>query len=342
MKSVLVTGAGGYIGVPTCELLLDNGYRVVAVDRFFFGQDKIASLADHPNFEVVVDDLRSLDARALSNVDAVIDMAGLSNDASADIDPKLTMQINSEGGSSLARSAKEAGIRRYVYSSSASVYGAGTKEHLTETDDCKPQTEYARSKLGVEATLHELADSTFEPVILRNATVFGLAPRMRFDLAINIMTLRAWRDRVIYIMGGGDQWRPFVHVNDVARALLLALEAPAEKVADETFNVGSTEMNFQIKQLAQFVIDVIPNVTLHNIPDDPDRRSYNLSFDKVSEVLGFQPSVRIHEGIVEIKQALERGEVDGSDPTCYTVSWYKAIIEWSERLKSLAHNGVIL
>lgn len=342
MTSVLVTGAGGYLGIPLCEALLGAGHHVVGLDRYFFGRDKAAGIAEHPEFELLVEDLRHFDLARLKDVDAVIDLAGLSNDASAELDPKLTTQINRDGAVRMANAAKEAGIRRYIYSSSASVYGAGTKEGLTEEDACNPLTEYARSKRAVEEELVRLTGPDFEPVILRNATIFGLAPRMRFDLAINIMTLRAWKSRVIYVMGGGEQWRPFVHVKDVVRAMALCLEAPREKVGGQIFNVGGSDMNYQIKRLAQFVIDIIPNVVIHTIPDDVDRRSYNLSFEKIRSQLDYQPEIRAHEGIVEIKQALERGAVDGDDPTCYTLDWYASLIQWERRLKELSYKGMIL
>jgi nucleoside-diphosphate-sugar epimerase len=156
------------------------------------------------------------------------------------------------------------------------------------------------------------------------------------------MTLRAWRDRVIYIMGGGGQWRPFIHVNDAVRAFILALEADAERVAGETFNVGDDDMNYQIETLAQFVRDVIGNVEIHRIPDDADRRTYNLSFAKIKQRLGFQPSIRAHEGIVEIKHALERGTIKGDDPTCYTLQWYRSLLDWEKRIKEITLHDRIL
>lgn len=342
MAKVMVTGAGGYIGIPLCDKLLERGHSVIALDRYFFGRDRMTRLSANPKLTVLTDDIRNLTVPMLRGVDAVIDLAGLSNDASAEIDPALTRSINCEGGVHVARTAKEAGVRRYVYASSASVYGQGLRESLTETDECRPQTIYAESKLRVEKALGELSGPGFETAIFRNATVFGLAPRMRFDLAINIMTLRAWKERVIYIMGGGEQWRPFVHVNDVARALICGLEGDAKRVAGEIFNVGGDDMNYQIRQLAQFVLDVIPNVAVHKIPDDPDKRTYNLSFAKIKDRLGFEPQTRAHEGIVEIKQALERGAVSGEDPTCYTLQWYRALLDWDRRLKELSLNGRIL
>jgi nucleoside-diphosphate-sugar epimerase len=342
MGKIFVTGAGGYLGIPLCESLLQAGHHVIGFDRYFFGRNFIANLESHPNFSAMVGDIRNFDISILKDIDAVFDLAGLSNDASAEIDVRLTREINGDGGAYLAKTARQAGVRRYIYSSSASAYGQGRKTALCETDECNPQTEYARSKVATEKLLNQLKGPNFEPVILRNATLFGMAPRMRFDLAINIMTLRAWRERVIYIMGGGEQWRPFIHVRDAVRAMLLALDAPAEKVGGETFNVGSDQLNFKIKNLAQFVQDVIPNVTIHLIPDNPDFRDYNLSFKKIVDVLGFQPTIQIHEGIVEVKQALERGLLRGDDQRYYTLQWYQLLIEWEKRIAELSLNGRVL
>ena len=342
MKRVLVAGAGGYVGVPLCSELVRRGYRVLALDRYFFGQDKLGELASSTSVDVIVQDTRQLDPKLLKDVDGVIDLAGLSNDLSAEIDPDLTRQINFEGGAAVARASKAAGVRRYLYASSASVYGHGLKTNLVESDDCRPQTLYAQSKLHVEKTLNELQGPNFETVIFRNATIFGVAPRMRFDLAVNIMTLRAWKDRVIYVMGGGKQWRPFIHIDDIADVLVSGLEADADIVSGQIFNVGDDTMNYQIQQLAEFVLDVIPNVTVHNIPDDPDKRTYNLAFGKIKQRLGFAAKKTIHQGIVEIKEALDRGLVTGDDPTCYTLQWYKSLIEWQKRIDALKLDGMLL
>lgn len=339
---ILVTGAGGYIGVPLCARLLREGHTIVALDRYFFGLGKIATIRDLPGLEVVRDDMRSFDTSILKDCDAVMDLAGLSNDATSEIDPRLTTDINCNGSLRVARAAKEHGVKRYIYSSSASVYGHGEKPGLCETDPLHPQTEYARSKVAVEQGLKSLADASFCYTILRNATVYGLAPRMRFDLVVNIMTMRAWRERVIYVMGGGEQWRPLVHVNDVVEAFCTVLKAPAEMVRGEVFNVGSDDQNYQIQQVARFIIDVVPNVTIHRIPDDTDKRTYNLSFAKIRDVLGYKPVRRAHEGIVEIKQALERGEVLPDDPSCYTLQWYRSIIDWSARIGELTCRGAVL
>lgn len=342
MQRVLVTGAGGYLGVPLCRELSNRGWHVIAFDRFFFGREKLGNLLCSPHVEVAVGDIRAVGQEQLQDLTAVVDLAGLSNDLSAEIDPALTHDINWQGAASLAGKAKAAGVRRYVYASSASVYGHGLKTNLVESDDCRPQTLYAKGKLHVEETLLGLAGNGFEPVIFRNATLFGLAPRMRFDLAVNIMTLRAWKERVIYIMGGGEQWRPFIHVNDAVRVLVEGLEADAGLVAGEIYNVGDDNMNFQIRQLAQFVLDVIPNVKVHHIPDDPDKRTYNLSFDKIRQRLGFEARTKVHEGIVEIKQALDRGLISGDDPTTYTLQWYRSLIDWEKRIETLKLEGRLL
>ncbi len=293
--------------------------------------------------------------------DAVIDLAGLSNDLTSDIDPELTRSINIEGGKRLATLAKAAGVRRYVYSSSASVYGAGTKPMLTETDECRPLTLYARSKVEVEDHLRSIAGNGFEPVILRNATVFGVAPRMRFDLAVNIMTLRAWRDGVIYVMGGGEQHRPFIHVDDVVRAFVWAVESDSS--AGETFNVGTS--NHTIAEVAKKVAAEFPMARVMPIPDDPDKRSYSCSFEKffnAADLVGFKPKptdvgmvkmakellaecagklVTIEYEIARMAKMLRDGSLkDG--PEAYTLRWYQSLIEWDRRLSDIRLDGKIL
>ena len=342
MRTILVAGGGGYLGVLLCQALLEAGHKVKLLDRLFFGKEKIKSLVSYPNLECVVADTRYFDAAIMKDVDAVVDLAGLSNDATAEIDPSLTTDINYRGALHVVDAALKMGVRRYVYASSASVYGYSEQGNLNEESPLNPQTEYARSKIAVERDVLPLNSPGFEPVFLRLSTLYGLAPRMRFDLAINIMTIRAWTNRVIYIMGGGDQWRPFLHVKDAVRAFILALESDGTKVAGQIFNVGDNSQNFQIKQLAGFVTDIIPNVVIHVIPDDADKRSYCLSFEKIRTQLGYAITRKAHEGIVEIKHAIESGELDPSDPTGNTLNWYKSLIEWNDRIKNVELNGKIL
>ena len=330
--NVMIFGAGGYLGIPLCAELAKRGHSVHAVDRFYFGKYPPVSCSwNHGDIRnVSIDD----------ETDAVIDLAGLSNDASADIDEALTIGINLTGAMKLATKAKEAGVKKYIYSSSCSVYGAGERSHLNEMDDVNPLTAYARSKVGVEDHLRSLASPGFDPIILRNATVFGVAPRMRFDLAVNVMTLRAWRDSLIYIMGSGKQYRPFVHVLDVVRAFVLALEH--DKYLNQTLNVGGDLMNCSIDGLAWMVRNVFPQAQIHQIPDDPDKRSYHCSFAKIREVLQFKAHHDITAGICEVRQALIDGTISGDAETAYTVSWYKKLIEWDRRLADIRLDGRIL
>ena len=339
---VLVGGAGGYIGIPLCQALLDRGHHVVALDRYFFGKDKMAAVAAEPGLTILTDDIRAFDPKHLNNVEAVIDLAGLSNDLSAEIDPDVTQSINCAGGMRLARLSKDAGVRRYIYSSSASVYGHGTRNSLCEESKCRPLTLYAQCKLRMEKYVAGLATPEFETVIFRNATVFGLAPRMRFDLAVNNMTMRAWKDNAIQVNGDGEQWRPFVHVKDVVHALILGLEQPACDVAGEIFNVGSSKMNYQIRQLAQLIVRAVPRTKVQHVPDNPDARTYNVSFAKIERRLDFKPSFQINSGIHEIKSALEQKNVSAEDPTCYTLQWYRTLIHWHCRINQVAMYGRII
>lgn len=352
MSRILLAGCGGYLGIPLAEALASRGHGVIGFDRFFFG--KYPTKSD--NLAVIRGDIRSVHPGFLSNAagpvfDAVIDLAGLSNDLTSDIDPELTRSINIDGGKRLATLAKAAGISRYVYSSSASVYGAGTKPMLRESDECRPLTLYARSKVEVEDHLRSIAGDGFEPVILRNATVFGVAPRMRFDLAVNVMTLRAHLDHTILIMGGGEQHRPFIHVDDVVRAFVWAAES--DNAAGETFNVGTS--NHTIAEVAKKVSNEFPMARVMQIPDDPDKRSYSCSFEKIESSHGLGEYATMIDGpallvsgwttIDEEINRMAHMLRDGSlkdDPTCYTLQWYKSLLEWDYRLSQIRMDGGVL
>jgi nucleoside-diphosphate-sugar epimerase len=331
MARILVFGAGGYIGIPLCEELQRRGHWVQAVDRFYFG--KFPEM-DSPPLQA---DIRTYTCGD-GLFDVVIDLAGLSNDASADIDPDITRSINLDGAKHLAELAKRIGVQKYIYSSSCSVYGAGDHFNLRESDLCHPLTLYAECKLQIEDHLRFLENASFKPIILRNATVFGAAKRMRFDLAVNIMTLRAWREGVIYQMGGGEQWRPFVHVADVV-ATFCAMVESAE--VSGTYNVGNTSLNYSIKQLVTMVKGQLPEARIHNIPDEADRRSYHVSFSRLAEVMQ-RPSTSVVSGIRTLMSALVQGQISGDDPTCYTLDWYRKLIEWDKRLGTLRIDGKIL
>jgi nucleoside-diphosphate-sugar epimerase len=339
---VLVTGGAGYIGSVVTEMLLDQGHEVRLLDRLFFGRDIVSELEKRKNLTIIKEDTRYANGRTFDGVDVVMDLAGISNDPASDLEPQITEDINLTGAVRMAGRAKQAGVRRYLYSSSCSIYGHsnGSGERLVETSPKAPVSLYARTKIGAEEELAKLNGDDFAVTFLRNATVYGLSYRMRFDLVINIMTLYAYKQRKLFVTGGGQQWRPLVHVRDVARAFLLVMEAPTEKVAGQAFNVGSTDQNYQIYRIAQMVRDVVPHTELEVVPDDPDKRSYNVSFDKIHNVLGFRAQTSPYEGIVEVKQALEQGRVDDSIRT-KTVHYYRYLLDAQKVLQEVSYNGKV-
>ena len=233
----------------------------------------LGTITKHASFTLVRDDLRTFDPAVLRGVDVVFDLAGISNDPACDLDPQITRAINLDGCVRLATLAKAAGVKRYVFSSSCSVYGQGSDSALTEDSALAPVSLYAECKIRAEEQLLALADDGFTVTILRNATVYGPSRRMRYDLLVNLMTAKAFTDRVIYVLGGGQQWRPNVHVRDVARAFIHVMEQPAPKVRSRVFNVGSNEQNFRVVDVAHIVRDVMPHVSIQVVPDDPDRRN---------------------------------------------------------------------
>ena len=340
MKTVLVPGGGGYIGSVLVQLLLDAGHRVRVLDRFFFRTEVFADLQHRDGLTLIKEDSRYAGPAVFEGVDVVMDVAGISNDPSCDLNPEITEQVNVFGAHHLASRAKEAGVGRYVYSSSCSVYGEGRGDALTEESPVAPVSLYAKSKLQAEADLLRLHDDRFTVTILRNATVYGLSRRMRFDLVINLMTLTAYKNRRIHVMGGGKQWRPVLHVGDVARAFLLMMDSPRETVAGEIFNVGSNDQNYQIYQIAQMVRDVVPHTDVDVVPDDPDKRTYRVDFSKIARRLDFKVATTPYEGIVEVKQALERGKIEDTVST-RTVQYYRYLLEAEQLFREVSYNGRI-
>ena len=306
----------------------------------FFGTD-LVPFKGKSNFELVRKDIRELEPADFKGVDCVIDLAGLSNDPSCDLDTKLTKSVNYNGGMNAAKAAKEAGVTQYLYSSSCSVYGTGTTEQLNEESELAPVSEYAKAKINMEKGLLKLADDDFCVTLLRNATVYGLSPRMRFDLVINVMTLHAWNNKRLFIMGGGRQWRPLVHVQDVCRAFYTVFEADREVVQKEAFNVGSTGQNYRVEQIANVIKGVLPETELINVPDDADKRSYNVSFEKINEVLGYEVTKSPVDGIMEIKEALEKGQIDPNDMRTVTIKYYEYLLNAEKVIKEVAVGGKI-
>ncbi|GLS44749.1 NAD-dependent epimerase/dehydratase family protein [Methylobacterium brachythecii] len=329
-ERIAVTGSGGYIGSVMVRGLLKSGYRVKAIDMYFFGKEPLAQYSDHPRLEIVRRDIRSVTPADFEGCDAVIDMAALSNDPSGDLDPELTKSINETGRIRVVNAAKQAGVRRYVFASSCAVYGAGQEMFLTEEAPLRPLTVYAQTCTRAEAAVLALSDRHFTATAMRNATVFGLSPRMRFDLVVNQMTLDAAKEGHLKIGGDGSQWRPFVHVGDVVGAFLKALRAPHDVVAGQVFNVGWD--NRQILDVALAVKNLSPRpCSVEFLDSKADKRDYHVDFSKIRNVLNYEPSTSIEDGVVEIATALASGKLVES-PSCYTVRWYARLMNEARNL----------
>jgi nucleoside-diphosphate-sugar epimerase len=258
---VLFTGADGYIGAVLGPKLLARGHDVVGLDTGFYRRGWLYD-DRRTRPPVVTKDLREVGPSDLTGFDAFIHLAELSNDPLGENDPELTMAINHRGSVALAQKCRTAGIRRFVYASSCSIYGAGGAEVKTETSEVNPQTAYARCKVLVERDLGAMTGPDFTPVFLRNATAYGASPRQRFDLVLN--NLAGWAHTIgeIRMTSDGSPWRPLVHVEDICEAIVCALEAPREAVAGEAFNVGSNEQNYRVREIAEIVAATFPGCRL--------------------------------------------------------------------------------
>jgi len=337
---VLVTGGGGYIGSVLIQMLLERGYKVECLDRFFFGRETLSHVAGDPNLEIIKDDIRWFNPNILRGVDAVMDLAALSNDPAGELDPSKTMEINYKGRVRVATLAKKYGAERYILASSCSVYGF-QDEVVNERSPTNPLTTYAKANVLAEQETLPLADKNFCVTALRQATVYGLSPRMRFDLAINGMVLGFYKHGKIPIMRDGTQWRPFVHIRDTSRAFIMVLEADKDLVNGEIFNVGSNEQNYQIKPLAELIADAIGLPFNFEWYGSPDKRSYRVDFSKIRDTLGFKPKYTPKEGAKEVYDALVEGKVK-DDIKTRTVEWYKFLLNAQKIVREVELNGIIL
>ncbi len=327
---VLVTGHQGYIGTVLVPMLLERGYDVVGLDSDLFEE---CTFGDPP---VVVPsirkDVRDVAPGDLDGFDAVLHLAGLSNDPLGDYKPGLTEEINYEASVRLARLAKEAGVPRYIFSSSCSNYGAGGDDMIDENGALNPVTPYGVSKVLVERDVKQLADDNFSPTFLRNATAYGVSPRLRFDLVLNNLVAWAFTTGLVYLKSDGTPWRPIVHIRDISAAFIAAMEAPRERVHNEVFNVGRSEENFRIREIAEMVVDVVPGSRVEFAPDaGPDKRNYRVNCDKIQRVLPeFKPAWTARRGAEELyaiyqQVGLKLDEFEG--PRYRRISHIKHLVE---------------
>ena len=321
---ILVTGGGGYIGSVLVPRLLEEGYKVKVLDRFFFGKETLAKVVKNPNLTLIQDDIRWFDKAILKNVDVVMDLAALSNDPSGELDPQKTVEINLKGRVRVAKLSKEEGVKRYILASSCSTYGF--RDGISDEESpINPLTTYAKANRSAEINTKKLANDKFAVTVLRFATVYGYSPRMRFDLAINGMVLGFFKNKKIPIMRDGMQWRPFIHVKDAAEAYIKVTQSPKEKINEELFNVGSDKQNYQILPLAKEIAKSIGVPFKKEWYGDPDTRSYKISFNKIKDSIGYTTNYSISDGTKEIYFALQKGILTDSIKT-KTVEWYKYLL----------------
>jgi nucleoside-diphosphate-sugar epimerase len=310
---ILITGHTGYIGTVMAPFLADAGHEVVGLDSDLFEQ---CTFGEEPRkFPSIRKDLRDVEAADLKGFEAVIHLAGLSNDPLGNLNPNLTYDINHHASVRLARLAKEVGVKRYLFSSSCSTYGAAGDKILDETADFNPVTPYGRSKVLVEQEVSQLASPEFSPVFLRNATAYGVSPRLRFDLVLNNLTAWALTTGRVFIKSDGTPWRPIVHIEDISRAFLAALEAPRELIHNQAFNVGRSEENYQIRDLAEIVKETVPGCTIEFAADaGPDKRCYRADFTRIAKTLpAFQPKWDARRGARELYDAYKKVDLRVED-----------------------------
>ncbi|HET6657039.1 MAG TPA: SDR family oxidoreductase [Gaiellaceae bacterium] len=305
---VLVTGTEGYLGSLLGPMLLERGYDVIGVDTGFYKAGWLYNNGARATAKTLTKDIRRLSAEDFEGVDAVVHMAELSNDPVGQLAPEITYEINHKGSIHIANLAKAAGVERFVYTSSCSVYGVATEDNVTEESPVNPQTAYAVCKTLVERDVSALADEGFSPTFLRNATAFGASPRMRFDIVLNNLSGLAWTTNEIRMESDGTPWRPFVHTLDICKAIACTLEAPREVVHGEIYNVGDSRSNYQVREIADIVGEVFEGceITLAKAAG-PDNRSYRVSFEKIREALpSFSCDWDARKGAEQLRATFER------------------------------------
>ena len=302
---VLVTGHLGYIGAVMVPMLQEAGFDITGLDSDLY---RNCTFLNKPvKIKEKIKDIRDIDHKDVEGFDAIIHLAALSNDPLGNLNPNLTYDINLHASVKLAQLSKEVGVDRYLFSSSCSLYGAAGNRIMDESAPFNPVTPYGESKIKVEQEVSKLADKNFSPVFMRNTTAYGLSPRLRFDIVVNNLVAWAYTTKRIYLKSDGSPWRPLVHISDISRAFIEVLKAPRKIIHNQAFNVGINAENYQIKDIAEMVKDVVPGCTIEYAEDaGPDKRSYQVDFTKLKNTFpGYKPEWTVRKGIEELYDAYQ-------------------------------------
>jgi len=331
---ILVTGDKGYIGTILVPMLVSEGHDVVGLDSDLY--ERCTYGDELPKVKSIRKDLRDVEAADLDGFDAIMHLAALSNDPLGNLNPDLTYEINHRASVNLARLAKEMGVPRFLFSSSCSSYGAAGEEMLTENAEFNPVTPYGHSKVLAEKEVAEMADDNFSPTFLRNATAYGVSPRMRFDIVLNNLVAWAYSTGKILIKSDGTPWRPIIHIEDIARAFIAILNAPRDVTHHQAFNVGRNDQNYRIRELAEIVRETVPNCEIEYAADaGPDKRTYRVDFSKIEQMIpDFKPVWDAHLGAQELYGAYRKSELQVDE---FEGPKYKRI----DHIKKLLSDGLL-
>jgi len=327
-RQVLVTGGAGYVGARLVPSLIENGYHVRVLDTCWYGTDVFGDFANNPMLELVVGDIRDRDTvnAVVIGCTDVIHLACISNDPSYDLNPLLGEEINFTAFEPLVQAAKAAGVGRFVYASSSSVYGVKEEERVTEDLPLEPLTDYSKFKAMCEPILLDASSDDFVTTVIRPATLCGYSPRQRLDLTVNILTNHAVNEQVIRVFGG-DQYRPNLHIEDMCRAYLEVLRQPASKVNGQIFNVGAD--NMKVSEIAEIVASQVDGPVEVKVEPTQDQRSYRISSERIAEAIGFRPKFTINDAVADLQRAFINGDLPNSltDPTYFNIRRMNEILD---------------